>query len=165
MDVIEKFNNRKPNGKKNSYADSSVRAYMQFFGLSQSIGITTEDLAFLEYTKALHSQILSNATYNSFFRSDDSKRFLAHLIMHHFYVIDMNWFKAESFLHGSFNTELGANLEYLSGFTFAAGIYLKSCQLNHSCQPNVARIFIGNKMVGKVIRPIMRGEQLFVSYL
>ncbi|KAG4075534.1 hypothetical protein HA402_003359 [Bradysia odoriphaga] len=36
--------------------------------------------------------------------------------------------------------------------------------INHSCTPNVDRIFVGNKFVFFVRRPIQSGQQLFVSY-
>lgn len=36
--------------------------------------------------------------------------------------------------------------------------------LNHSCTPNVDRIFVDNKFVFFVRRPIYKGQQLFISY-
>lgn len=166
MDVIEKFINRKPNSEFN-YADPSIRAYMQFFALSSSEDLTPsmQDLQFVGYTKTIHSLIATHSLWKAEFQSLETTRFLAHLILHHFYILDANGFDAVSYLHGTYTTELGTDMENGSGFTYAHGIYLNSSQLNHSCQPNIARIFIGTKLIGKVIRPINRGEQLFVSYL
>lgn len=36
--------------------------------------------------------------------------------------------------------------------------------LNHSCSPNVDRIFVDNKFVFFVRRPISKGQQLFICY-
>lgn len=167
IDVIRTFIIRESNGEESFYPDPSVRAYMQFFGLRRGFGLTIEILEFTYMTniKAVHLQVLSNATCNSFFRTDESKRFLGHLIMHHFHIINKNELDAVSLLRGTYINELGANAEHSGGITYAHGIYPNSNQLNHSCQPNVALIFIRNKVAVKVIRPIERGEQLFVSYL
>lgn len=167
MDVIENFRNRKANNEQNYYSDPSIRAYMQFFALGRSTDRTPilQDFQFFDYTKTLHSLIATNPEYQSMFGSLEETRFLAHLILHHFYIVDANGFDALSLLHGTYTTELGTDFENGSGFTYAHGIYVNSSQLNHSCQPNIARIFIGNKLIGKVIRPIKRGEQLFVSYM
>lgn len=166
MDAIDQFNNRGPNSNV-TYDNPSIRAYMQFFALSVSTELTSQvqDLIFMERTKSIHSQIISHPTYRNMFQSDESRRFLAHLIMHHFHVVNFNGFKVVNRLHGAYINELGINSVYLSGITYAYGIYLNSSRLNHSCQPNIARIFIGNKLIAKVIRPIKPGEQLFVTYL
>lgn len=146
MDVIEKYINRKPNSNMN-YDNPSIRAYMQFFGLSESTRLTSvvQNLIFLEHTKAIHSQIISNPTYEAMFRSDETRCFLAHLIMHHFHVGNLNGFKVVSRLHGAYINELGLDSENRGGLLYAYGIFLNSCQLKHSCQPNIARIFFGNK--------------------
>lgn len=44
------------------------------------------------------------------------------------------------------------------------GLCLFGSLLNHSCTPNVDRIFVDNKFVFLVRRPIPKGHQLFVCY-
>ena len=46
-----------------------------------------------------------------------------------------------------------------------SGLLSFASLLNHSCSPNLTRIFVDNKQVYIVKRPIEAGEQLFVSYL
>lgn len=167
MAIIENFNNGKANNAIN-YADPAIRAYIRFFWLSKSVEHTTtlQDMEFVHFTKTIHSIIATSPEYQTVFGSLEESRFLAHLILHHFSIVDANEFAALSLLHGIHTTELGlADSENPGGFVYAHGIYLNSCQLNHSCQPNLARIFMGSKLVGKVIRPIKSGQQLFVSYL
>lgn len=36
--------------------------------------------------------------------------------------------------------------------------------LNHSCSPNIDRVFVDNKFVFYVRRPILKGQQLFTCY-
>lgn len=167
MVIVDNYNNRRPNSNVN-YTNPSIRAYMRFFWLSKCYDGTSlmDDMEFIDYTRAIHSAIATSPEYQSIFGSLEESRFLAHLILHHFYIVNANGFDALSLLHGTFAAELGiADTENLSGFVYAHGIYLNSCQLNHSCQPNIARIYLGTKLVAKVIRPIKHGEQLFVSYL
>lgn len=49
--------------------------------------------------------------------------------------------------------------------TIGEANFLFSALLNHSCIPNVRRIFVDGKMTIVVIRSIARGEQLFDSYV
>lgn len=167
MSIIDNVNNGKPNNAVN-YVDPSIRAYMRFFWLNKSIEHIShsQDIQFMNFTRTIHSIIATCPEYKSMFGSLEESRFLAHLICHHFYVVDSNAFNALSLLNRIYTNELGiADIDNLCGFSYAHGIYLNSCQLNHSCQPNIARIYMGTKLVGKVIRPIKSGEQLFVSYL
>lgn len=166
VDVVGKFLNRNPN-KRQNYAVPSIRAYMQFFGLVRSVegNPSMQNPMFIGYTNSIHSIIAASPEFKSMFRSIEAKRFLAHLILHHFYIVDAFGFNAISLLNRTFTNELGSESENLSGFAYAHGIYLNSSHLNHSCQPNIDRIYMGTKLVCKVIRPIKSGEQLFVSYL
>ena len=47
---------------------------------------------------------------------------------------------------------------------FASGSYLFCSLVNHSCAPNVAKIFIDDKVVMIVQRPIKAGSQIFDNY-
>lgn len=165
MDAIDRFN-QNPHSEPNN-ADPSIRAYMQFFGLTKGIEQTPiiQNITFIDYAKTIHSKLAMNPASRSLFRSLETSRFFAHLILHHIYVISINGVGSLSLLHGAYKNELGTDEYSLSGIVYARGIYLNSSKLNHSCQPNIARIFMGNKLIGKVIRPIKQGEQLFVTYM
>lgn len=43
-------------------------------------------------------------------------------------------------------------------------IRIHASLFNHSCVPNVLHVSHGNKMIGFVVRPVKKGEQLFISY-
>lgn len=168
IDTIEKFNNRQPDSEENlNYVEPSIRAYMQLFGLCRNNAHTSihQDFQFTFMTRLIHSEITSDPAYAPIFRSKNASRFLAHFILHHFYVLAANGVQTMSLSQGMFETILGANYGCIAEIVYAEGIYPNSSRLNHSCQPNIAHIFMGNKLVGKVLRPIKRGGQLFVSYL
>lgn len=165
INVIEEFNG-KPQNEFN-YADPSISRYMQFFGLSQRLerASKVQQLKIIDYAQAIHSVITSNPKYQPWFQSSETRRFLAHLILHHYYIVDANGLDAYSLIGGSVLLAALSDRKFQNGIVYARGIYLNSCHLNHSCQPNATRIFMGNKLVVKVIRAIKQGEQLLVSYL
>lgn len=49
--------------------------------------------------------------------------------------------------------------------SIGVGNFLLGALVNHSCSPNVQRLFVDDKMVLLAIRPIAEGEQLFDCYL
>lgn len=166
MNVIEKCNNEQRNSEP-KHTDPTVRAYIQFFGLSRNIEKIPfiQGFQFIGSAKTIHAIITSDSAYKSSFESPEASQFLAHLILHHIYIVGVNGIAPLTLLHGPYRAELGTNEVYANGSLYAWAMYPNSCRLNHSCEPNIARIFIGNKLIGKVIRPIKRGEQLFASYL
>lgn len=88
------------------------------------------------------------------------RRFLQHLLLHLFHVaehsIDLLQYQQED------NNEMAmkSTLE-----EYATGMYPFACYFNHSCIPNVCIYSVDDRMIGKVIRPIKRGEQVFRSYM
>lgn len=158
MGIIEKFNNEKPNSMLNC-ADPSLRSYLQFLGLRQS------NLEYIDGAANVYAAIKSHSAYESVFKSPEASRFLAHLITHHMRVIYMNGIRTGLDLFGTGLGKLGPVPVHPSEVAQALGIYLNSSLLEHSCQPNIGRIFYGNKLIGKVIRPIKQREQPFISKL
>lgn len=45
-----------------------------------------------------------------------------------------------------------------------SGLLIFGSLFNHSCAPNIDRMIVDNKVVFVVRRPVIRGEQLFISY-
>jgi tetratricopeptide (TPR) repeat protein len=44
------------------------------------------------------------------------------------------------------------------------GIFLKTAMMNHSCVPNTRKYFIGDAILIRATRPILKGEELLQSY-
>lgn len=84
------------------------------------------------------------------FSSIKYKRFLKHLIAHHEAVIHYN-------CQSSY--ELGDNRRTTNLQPLMASYF------NHSCAPNIATLSFDGHQIAVVVRPIKRGEQLFISYL
>lgn len=78
------------------------------------------------------------------------QRFLKHLIAHHEAVVNYN-VQSSYELGGCRRT---TNLQPLMASYF-----------NHSCAPNIATLSFDGHQIAVVVRPIKRGEQLFISYL
>lgn len=164
MRTVDQFVTHEPGGTFYN-ANASIRSYMEFFGLIQNINSTphARKIDLIDSTKLVYFIIKSDPTYRAAFKSLEASRFLAHLILHHAYVIDSNKTITYTLRHGVFKTELGMDTSRPA--TYAWAVFLNSSRLNHSCQPNIGRLYLGDTLVCKVIRPIKRGEQLFVSYL
>lgn len=87
-------------------------------------------------------------------------RFLQHLTLHLFHVAEhrMKLFECQQD-----DKKLMMNCKCEQ--SYASAIYPFGCYINHSCVPNICRIYVGSLLVCKVIKPIKKGEQIFCSYL
>lgn len=98
----------------------------------------------------IHHLLLKQKRVAAFFSGEQSHRFLMHLIYHHMKIVMQNaivW-------HYSI---LFPNI-----ITYCFGIL--NSYFNHSCAPNVVFYTENGSVIGKVIRPIEKGEQLFTTY-
>jgi hypothetical protein len=93
------------------------------------------------------SKLLIHPLFEKFIKSDDDQRFLIEYATHHFHIRDKNSFAF------TFNGEI-----------HGTGILPFCTFFNHSCDPNVSRILIGNKFVFLILKPIEKDEQLFITY-
>lgn len=112
--------------------------YSFFFELSKSQP-AVEDI-FLVYT--IYMNLLDIPRVIELFDSIEKRRFLMHLVAHHFLVI-LN------------NTHGGRTYQSL-GNIFS--------MFNHSCAPNLLQYF-ERKQHLVTIRPVKKGDQLFICYL
>lgn len=80
---------------------------------------------------------------NIAFDSESKQRFLLHLILHHLAINVTNAIESE------FTASIGAVLSLF----------------NHSCAPNLYNYSVDNRKLCITIRPVKKGEQLFISYL
>ncbi|XP_055302997.1 histone-lysine N-methyltransferase SMYD3-like [Sitodiplosis mosellana] len=77
------------------------------------------------------------------FDSEGKQRFLMHLILHH----------------------LAINVTNATESEYTASIGTVLSLLNHSCAPNLYNYSVDNRKFCVTIRPVKKGEQLFISYL
>lgn len=93
------------------------------------------------------------------FTATTHQRFLMHLTYHLCGVfktnrLTMTNFRDEKSVWSEVNVE-----------NFGIGLYNLKSYLNHSCVPNVVCLFYDKQLVCKAIKPIKKGEQLFISYM
>lgn len=187
IEAIESFHRE----KKIDETDPAKRDYFKFFASIREIEKLSQETEskFRSLVLRMQTIIMNESILSSQFISVRQQRFLGHLIMHHLYVINRNSFTAASFVEFTYKAELGpfntaistiyhgtadvvgatplernAYSASLANF-YGRGIALDGMHMNHSCVPNVARLFVDNKIIYRAIRPIKSGEELFVSYL
>lgn len=102
----------------------------------------------IETVYKVYSGLLDNPIVKGIFDSEDKRRFLMHLIAEHFLIIA--------------NNSYGGSLSQASAVGTTA---LIMSLFNHACAPNVFNSTAENKEVCITMRPIKKGEQLFVKYL
>lgn len=102
--------------------------------------------AFLAYQ--VYTSILTIPSIKRVFDSDRKQRFLMHLVVHHLLIRQNNNF-LEVAKENQFNVSSVACVLSL---------------VNHSCTPNLLNFAVDNQEVCVTIRPIQKGEQLFISY-
>lgn len=97
----------------------------------------------------IHKTLMDNSDFQAMFASLKHQRFLMHLIGHHSAIIHYNARASIQIIGTSYSTELQP---------------LIAAYFNHSCAPNVATVRCDNVLAAIAIRPIRKGEQLFISY-
>lgn len=121
--------------------------YRAFFKLASSNTSRQISSDFLKIAYFVFHAIMSSKKLANKFRTSAERRFLAHLIIHHYAVLRKNSFG------------------YVKDTAVVLELSLITSCFNHSCLPNVAKLTKGNVSVCKSILPIKRNEQLFLTYI
>ncbi|XP_055304263.1 SET and MYND domain-containing protein DDB_G0273591-like [Sitodiplosis mosellana] len=94
--------------------------------------------------------LMNMKSINNLFNSERTKRFLAHLVLHYLAIIPTNVWDSE------LNDEKNFAMRYIYG---AMSLF------NHNCAPNAFYSIKDNYGYCLTVRPIKKGEQIFVNYL
>lgn len=137
MQFIENILNDPENQLPKSLHDAKSK-YHFFFKLSKSM--PDADDIFLVYK--IYIDLMKIPKIVALFDSNEKQRFLSHLIAHHFLVILNNAHGCESY------QSLGVMFS----------------MFNHTCAPNLLQFFNGKQYM-VTIRPVKKGDQLFISYV
>lgn len=135
-----------PKSKLPNNCSDAQTEYVMFLKLKE-MKIETEPYQItLQYIT--YEFLMAIPTISARFDTLKKQRFLMHLIWQHKLISDMN----------SFYQTLGKD----------SGKIQVTCNINsrfnHSCIPNVFNDFVGNKQVLITVRPVKKGQQLFVMY-
>lgn len=162
MAAVDRF--RAVKGTGIPYTDPAKRDYFQFFQLHVDLSkkSTSERNALKHYAMEVVEALARASVLRDSLRSAKIKRFLWHLALHSIHIIYFNMYKAS---HGNPGKNVLGICKNPRHVVLGYGLVLYSNQLNHSCTPNICRIFLNDHVAYKVLRPIKSGEQLFVSYL
>lgn len=118
--------------------------YHFFFKLSKKR--TTWLTKYLSQAKQVYDNLMLLPKVSVLFDTENKKCFLQHLVTHHFHIIKNNALAS------------GNPWDVVSVFNVLS-------MLNHSCAPNVFHPRSGKQQCCITIRPVKRGQQLFISYL
>lgn len=106
----------------------------------------------LEQAYLFYQLLLEQTEMATFFRTNAHRRFLMHLVHHHILMI----------LWGAYNKRIAP----IGGEGITdTYINIVAKNLKHSCTPNVCHVLRNGSINCIVIRPIIKGEQLFISYV
>lgn len=122
---------------------------MAIISLSQIPSVSDEVIKYLS-----HHPVLDSLTSNEM---EIAKAFLLHC----YRILTVNSFGIEWVIPAS---PKDVNKNQIVTKLAGDGVCQFGSLLNHSCSPNVDRIFVDNKFVFFVRRPILKGQQLFISY-
>lgn len=141
MTFVEETLNKR--GKHNPDPINGSRAeYGHFLGLKPN-----KRMIDFHHVYKVFTGLLDNPTVKSMFNTEHSKRFLMHLCAEHWSIIKNN----------SFNVSV-------TGSTALQKLGIAMSWFNHACAPNLFNRAVADTDFFVTIRPIKKGEQLFISY-
>lgn len=128
--------------------DDPKLRYRMFLKGADTINLEKEMVVWRVFS--VYQTMIKHPEIAAKFNDIRKQRFLMHLIRHHGNVIQCS---------------SSASIENY-GPTFTLEVHaLVAAFFNHSCAPNVVTMCYDDTIVGIVLRPILAGEQLFISYL
>lgn len=122
---------------------SAKSKYHFFFKLSTSAPFSEK---YFHKIVKIYENIMALGKVRVLFSDEPKRRFLMHLVMHHFCIIKTNSIISKS------------PWSSMSVFNVMS-------MLNHSCAPNIYHPRKTNHQYCVTIRPVKRGQQLFISYV
>lgn len=139
--VEDTLRDGQPVPKQTKDALSKLRAFLQ---LNVCLPKLQRQNICLVLTNFSYDYLLKIDSVKCMFETKQEKRFLMHFIAHCVCVDASNGFKR------------GEDEKLL---------FVLASYFNHSCAPNVVGIDVDNKRMWLTVRPIKKGQQLFISYL
>lgn len=128
-------------------AQAKYRMFLKLFALPKEFNQVSQWRITLVYR-----MVMEIPQIQQLFQSTQTKRFLMHLILQHFCIIQTN---TKSFEYGDEETGAWQDV-WMVANCFSL--------FNHSCYPNAMHCRQGNQMFICTVRPIKKGEQSFIKY-
>lgn len=113
-------------------------SYHFFFKLKSFSSALKDDTSVF----SVYNGIMSISKIGVLFDSEEKRRFLGHLIIHHTNILHTNAYTDDE----------------------SVSLFNVSSMINHSCVPNVINYDMGDRQICETIRCIGKGEQLFANY-
>ena len=97
------------------------------------------------------------------FKTDSDKKIAKEFMVRVARILSVNCYSIDWLTPKKIDDESSV-LEDTTKMKIGSSILIFGSLFNHSCVPNIDRMFVENKFVFMVRRPIKEGEQLFISY-
>lgn len=146
MDFVDSISKNGPNWTPESIRDAQSK-YELFLMLCAWVEGDNMD-EFMVKAKQLYTILLTLPTINCYFKSEAEKRFLMHLVTYHVCIVKKNSIEA---------TQNKCQRIGTLGLVFPL--------FNHACASNLLNFSVGYRQICMTMRPVQKGDQLFVSYI
>lgn len=144
IEIVEAF----LDGPSNELSWLSPDPLKQYGLLLSLAGATSDDDLYFAYQA--FEILMSHSPIKSWFNSERMRRMLMHLLLHHLATIRINAF--DDYVGTNKNLQMNYIFDTISLF-------------NHSCVPNAFNWKKDNVTYLLAIRPITKGDQIFINYL
>lgn len=108
---------------------------------------------FTIFTAIVYHQLINHSPFGKICKTPEEQSILMDLLYHFYEVCAINSTNID-------NTVMGLD----NVVVYGSGIYPFGSLFNHSCVPNICRVFYNNNLIIIALRPIEAGEQIFDNY-
>lgn len=134
----------------NENVKNKVHGLLAFNALQ--LGPVTDELSYVENHPILET-----------FKTDREKEIAKEFMVRVARILSVNCYSIDWLTPKKIDDESSV-LECPTKMKIGSAILIFGSLFNHSCAPNIDRMFVEDKFVFVVRRPIKRGDQLFISY-
>lgn len=114
-----------------------------------------------DYTKTDPlNELFDKAPFDSLLKTESDREFLKEFARNQLRILDTNLYDMKEHSRAS----LSYKTRQTFGQSIGSGLFLFASLFSHSCDPLVKRITVDNKIAFVVVRPVLAGEQLYISY-
>ncbi|KAJ6645965.1 SET and MYND domain-containing protein, partial [Pseudolycoriella hygida] len=134
--------------RRNQIPEATTDAKSKYATFLHCKGVRN-DCLIVDFVYKVFASLLNIRSVGKMFNCQKTQRFLMHLVGEHYLLLSTKMYGGTIFYSPSSSLSLG----------------LMVSMFNHSCAPNVFHSNSGDKDVFIVIRPVKKGDQLFIQYI
>lgn len=106
------------------------------------------------------NRMLKRPEFASLWKTTDERDFILQTLTNQLHIFYSNQYQLKEHAREI----LSHGIRFVNDACIGSGLYPFSSLLNHSCDANIKRVGVDNKMVLYASKPVAAGNQLFISY-